>query len=518
MNIAGAMGAASQGYWQGVDAQQAYRGKEQDMLYKAEQIKLAKTQNQMASSQLNVQKDMEYIHKEATNNYKKGKTQMLMRNMYEDYSKGVTPNFNDFNANLAELPELQQALGTTKIHLYNPNAPTDLKAARSLVNPQNLLINDEQDRQLNELVGTLGKSGFIGFTDDGKAVDMQTIAAITGSLQGMPASLVQDVEKKALGIFNPTTATPVKDTEHQEFEKSTMYQQAVAKNNGKPLAGQSYETAFRNWKGTTAAPKGGSGKPDNRAANAYSYMNSIGFFDEGYKFKQEHMDKAVELGFMSDEQRKTYKAEINDANKISTAYSKGMELKTLLDNPKLDIGWTENLVSTAKKVLTSEWFAKLPQDQQVAQILKITADTKGGAILADYMRAVSGTGVAQAEADRLINIFKAGNFANKQAYQTAVTEFANGMKGTVTAEANRLGYDVPIASMTLKKGIAEADAKYTESKPSAKPEQVKRVIIAGEEQPTLEEVNLDRKSKGLREISETQYIHLLNNKKQQAGG
>jgi hypothetical protein len=489
-SLGAALGAGTQGFYQGKQDAQSYQAQ-------AEQIKGQKIANQMGESKLNVQKNMEYIQNEATKKYKVAKTNSMISNVYTDISRDTVPNFNAINKGIQELPELQQALGTTKINPFNPNpASGHMQAAMKLLDPNGTAAADDMDN-FKAQITELGNKGFLVFTDDGKAFDIPTLAAVTGSLDSMPASVVQDVEKKALGVFSPRTTAPVKDTEHQEFEKSEMFKAA-----GSPKSGTKYEETFRQWKGTTAQPKSGTGKDDKKASRAYTYMEAIGFKNDDYVFKQEHMDKAaVDLNLMSDEQRKNYKQEVTKANKLSNAYGKSVELMNKLDNPDLDIGWTANFVSTIEKAMTSEMYDKLTSpEQKVAHLLKVTADTQGGAILAEYMNTISGTGVAAAEAQRLMKIFNSGSYANKQSYKAAIKEFAGGMKDTVNKEANRLAYDVPIAALELKKVIQTADGKRQA------PAKVAKL-------PSFELVNQERVKKGQKPITRAQYDAVVSSKR-----
>jgi len=178
-----------------------------------------------------------------------------------------------------------------------------------------------------------------------------------------------------------------KDTLHQEFEKSSMYRAAVEKNGGVELAGENYRHTLRQYK----ADKGVGADGDDMTASIFDFGEEIGYKKDNFRVTDKMRKRASRLE--SSDSRKDVKKSLQEVRGMKSAYEEGVRLNKTLRNPKLMIDFWEKAESKMESLYTQEGWEKMSGTDKMDAILKVTADTQAGQMLAKYMHAISGTAV-----------------------------------------------------------------------------------------------------------------------------
>ena len=106
--------------------------------------------------------------------------------------------------------------------------------------------------------------------------------------------------------------------------------------------------------------------------------------------------------------------------------SSGKRLKEFLDDigeEEIDRGAYDSIKSFGKRMLSDTTWNKLSPEEKQKSLLTIATNTKIGNALAQYIKSISGTAVAQAEYDRLRSVFTTGDLSNIQSVKQAVGTF-----------------------------------------------------------------------------------------------
>lgn len=287
-------------------------------------------------------------------------------------------------------------------------------------------------------------------------VEEAAVKAIMGSDEP------EDVKaSKLLKLYSQKHAPKgTKPTLNEEFEQSDLYQEG--------MKGEAYRKALRQFKGEKAE----SGEAEESSQSIYDFGKSINYRSDDFKVSDEMLDDAAALE--SPKSRKAYKKEIGELKALKTAFKKSGELSKKLKDPNFNAGWTATIKTAAEKAMPSGAFEGLSDQEKVEQTMKIMVNTEAGMILSDYMRSISGTAVADAEAARLSNIFSAGAYANKQAFQDAVRAFTGGIGSTIKEGAKDYFIDVPLQSLRLLEATQgkEPEAKVEKPKPFKSPKTI----------------------------------------------
>ena len=166
-------------------------------------------------------------------------------------------------------------------------------------------------------------------------------------------------------------------------------------------------------------------------------------------------NEAFDLGLIDQKSRQNNKVAIKEINSLGNAMQK---LGTFRKDISKD-EFNKNMWEDTKK-----WFeAKIPKewstmsDTERSEILnKIRTESYGGQILADYMKSISGTAIADAEYQRLLNIFQADKYADKESYIAGVEGFTKGIEDTIANKADSMMLDNPEVFMRMRQQVQQS--------------------------------------------------------------
>jgi hypothetical protein len=104
----------------------------------------------------------------------------------------------------------------------------------------------------------------------------------------------------------------------------------------------------------------------------------------------------------------------------------GQRLTTMLDKTKnetINRGVADNIVQTINGLRSDDAFNDMSSEDKAKHLSTVMAKTSIGNALAQYIKTISGTAVADAEYERLSKIFTTGDYNNIQSVRQAVTTF-----------------------------------------------------------------------------------------------
>ena len=90
---------------------------------------------------------------------------------------------------------------------------------------------------------------------------------------------------------------------------------------------------------------------------------------------------------------------------------------------EVDFGMFDKAVQGGKKLISDDQWNGMSKESKQKALLSIAVGTKIGNALAQYIKSISGTAVAEAEYNRLQKIFTTGNFSNLQSVKEAINTF-----------------------------------------------------------------------------------------------
>lgn len=104
-----------------------------------------------------------------------------------------------------------------------------------------------------------------------------------------------------------------------------------------------------------------------------------------------------------------------------------------IDSEEMERGVFDNMVSMAKKNISDTAWDSLSSEEKQSTLLTVGVNTSLGSALADYIKSISGTAVAEAEYNRLAKIFTAGNYTNIASLKEAIGTFYGDLENKYSA-------------------------------------------------------------------------------------
>jgi len=124
----------------------------------------------------------------------------------------------------------------------------------------------------------------------------------------------------------------------------------------------------------------------------------------------------------------TFAKEIIDGETTIFALDRLIKKLQPLKDDEAERGIVDSIKLKAQTLISDENWADLPEEEKRKHLLTIGINTSIGAALADYIKSISGTAVAEAEYNRLMNILTAGDYSNIQTLKEAIGMFTDDLK------------------------------------------------------------------------------------------
>jgi hypothetical protein len=198
--------------------------------------------------------------------------------------------------------------------------------------------------------------------------------------------------------------------------------------------------------------------------------------------------KPSELNKIRAEERKTGLKGLGETEKKyytdteSTLYSGKMLMDTLdkIGNEEVGRGVIDNIETQFKTMISDKSWENMGEAEKRKQLITIGLNTSIGSALAQYVKSISGTAVAEAEFQRLLNIFTGGDMSNIQTLKKSVGTFYEDLSNTYGQKINdnlmdggsflfqkaktnydRFGSPKSISTPEASKVQADTQSKYT---------------------------------------------------------
>ena len=99
-----------------------------------------------------------------------------------------------------------------------------------------------------------------------------------------------------------------------------------------------------------------------------------------------------------------------------------------LKDEEAERGIIDGIKLKVQTLISDENWDSLPEEEKRKHLLTVGLNTSIGAALADYIKSISGTAVAEAEYNRLMNILTAGDYSNIQTLKETIGMFTDDLK------------------------------------------------------------------------------------------
>ena len=145
--------------------------------------------------------------------------------------------------------------------------------------------------------------------------------------------------------------------------------------------------------------------------------------------KQEDINKLAmsekNVGFKVDA---TFAKEIIDAETTIFGLDRLQKKLQPLKDEEAERGLIDSVKLKVQTIISDENWAELPEEEKRKHLLTVGLNTSIGAALADYIKSISGTAVAEAEYNRLMNVLTAGDYSNIQTLKETIGMFTDDLK------------------------------------------------------------------------------------------
>jgi len=212
--------------------------------------------------------------------------------------------------------------------------------------------------------------------------------------------------------------------------------------------------AFR---GKVDKPKTDTELAGERRVNAITFNRKYGLDKKGKYISDAMIDEALKANIVNDKRADATKTIRKDLGSLSNAMSKMGNFRNLVEKDTYERDVIEKGIDYIRSIDPTD-FSKMSKSQQQNHIDKVFANSYGGQILADYMKSISGTAIADAEYKRLLKIFEGDSWSNKDTYLAAIEGFSEGIEDTVENGAMGIQTDNPVESMLIRRQVQESRA------------------------------------------------------------
>ena len=99
-------------------------------------------------------------------------------------------------------------------------------------------------------------------------------------------------------------------------------------------------------------------------------------------------------------------------------------------------GVLDNIATKVKTIFSDETWESMDKKEKEKAILTIGLNTSLGSALAQYVKSISGAAVAEAEYNRLKDVFTAGNYSNIQSLRKSISTFYSNIERSYMVKLN----------------------------------------------------------------------------------
>jgi len=124
----------------------------------------------------------------------------------------------------------------------------------------------------------------------------------------------------------------------------------------------------------------------------------------------------------------TFAKEVVDVETTIFALDRLVKKMQPLKDEEAERGVIDGIKLKVKTLISDENWSELPEAEKRKHLLTVGLNTSIGAALADYIKSISGTAVAEAEYNRLMNILTAGDYSNIQTLKETIGMFTDDLK------------------------------------------------------------------------------------------
>jgi len=315
---------------------------------------------------------------------------------------------------------------------------------------------DPSSKEYKNIQGQIDKINYITPSKRGEYLDLLAQQKLVST----DSKEWKDLEARKLKLTEQST----KDKEH-----SLALKERNALDPNSPTYAEDYKRITARMNKLEDISKTGNQDPtgSNRRAKTHTYIRDNKLDSKDTRITQEHIDGTYPLNLNTDKNSQAYKTELKELNSLDNATSKIATAVDMVNETGFDKNVVNDTVTYIKKVggdlKDKIWSSKDPDDVKDREeyLAKLGTTSYLGQILADYMKSISGTAIADKEYERLSKIFGGGTYADKTALLASLDGFVRGAEDSIENRAMGLGYEVPDTTLRLRKKVQEARIKRT---------------------------------------------------------